>query len=71
MATTDYETVLEQARQLTPSEQLRLMEELEDVADVAAYDAAKAAQSGVELLPLDQAIAEIEAEWAATGRKVG
>ena len=31
MATTDYESVLQQARRLTPAEQLRLSEELADM----------------------------------------
>jgi hypothetical protein len=65
MTTARYETVLEQAQRLPPAEQERLMAALEELADMRAYDAAVAAQAGEELIPLDQAIAEIEAEWAA------
>jgi hypothetical protein len=65
MTTVRYETVLEQAQRLPPAEQERLMAALEELADMRAYDAAVAAQAGEELIPLDQAMAEIEAEWAA------
>ena len=36
----------------------RILEELEELEDIRAYDAAKA--SGDEVIPFDQAIAEIE-----------
>jgi hypothetical protein len=38
----------------------RLLEELEELESIRAYDAAKA--SGDEVLPLEQALAEIEQE---------
>jgi len=60
MATATYEDALRVAQQLTIEEQAQLIEDLEDAADVAAYDAGKAA--GGDPLPLDEAIAEIERE---------
>ncbi len=69
MTTATYEAVLELAQRLTAEEQLQLIEALEEAADVAAYDAAVASQAGAELLPLDQAVAELEAEWAGAERK--
>lgn len=68
MASTTYEDALRIVRQLTPEEQARLIEELEDAADVAAYDAAKAV--GADPLPLSEALAEIERERQAL-RKAG
>ncbi len=41
-------------------------ERLEDLDDVRAYDAAKAALADDELIPWEQAKAELEAEWVAT-----
>ena len=70
MIAATYEDVLQGTRQLTPAEQHRLIEALEDLDAVRAYDAAVAAQSTEELIPLDQAIAEIEAEWAAADQPV-
>ncbi len=49
----------------------RMVDELEEVDAVRAYDAAVADQAGAEMLPLDQAVAELEAEWAASERKAG
>ena len=45
----------------------RLLEELEEVDATRAYDAALAEQADVEMMPLDEAITEIEAEWAKSG----
>lgn len=68
MATAAYDTVLEQARQLSPDDQERLRKALAELADIHAYDAAIASQTGEELIPFDQAVAEIEAGW--TGEQV-
>jgi hypothetical protein len=59
MSLMSYEDVLRGAQQLTPEEQLRLIEDLEELADIAAYDAAKAADDD-EVIPIEQAIAEYE-----------
>ncbi len=56
MATATYDSVLDQAQQLSPEDQARLMEALEELADMRAYDAAVAAQADEDLVPLDQAI---------------
>ncbi len=66
MTTATYEAALELAQRLTPEEQLQLIEALEDAADVAAYDAAKARIDAGEdeVIPFEQALAEIEAERA-------
>ena len=66
MATETFERIAHAVEQLTPEEQARLMEYLEDLADARAYDVAKArlASGEDELIPLDQAIAESEAVWA-------
>ncbi len=66
MTTATYEAALELAQRLTPEEQLQLIEALEDAADVAAYDAAKARIDAGEdeVIPFEQALAEIEADRA-------
>jgi hypothetical protein len=67
MTTATYDSVAKDAERLTPEEQARLMAHLEDLADIRAADEAKArlASGDDELIPLDQAIAESEAAWAA------
>ena len=65
MATETFERITHEVEQLTPEEQARLMEYLEDLADVRAYDAAKAKPS--DTLTWDEAMAEIERERAALG----
>lgn len=62
---TTYEAIAQGVEQLTPDEQERLMELLEDLADVRAYDAAIA--EGGDPVPWEQAKAEIERERAALG----
>ena len=66
MASATYDTILHEVERLTPEDQARLMEYLEDLADIRAADEAKAriASGEDELIPLDQAIAESEAAWA-------
>ncbi|HSH79777.1 MAG TPA: hypothetical protein VLA19_14730 [Herpetosiphonaceae bacterium] len=66
MTTATYDAALELAQRLSPEEQLQLIEALEDAADVAAYDAAKARIDAGEdeVIPFEQALAEIEAERA-------
>ncbi len=71
MTTATYEAALDLARCLSPQKQLQLIEALENLADVAAYDAAVAVQAGAQMVPLDQAVAELEAEWADAECKVG
>lgn len=63
MAVTTYDQVLHDARQLAPEEQAQLIEELEDAADVRAFDAAQAALDAgeEEAIPFEQAMAEIDA----------
>ncbi len=41
----------------------QLLQAREDLADIRAYDDAKAALATDEVIPLDQAISELEAEW--------
>lgn len=67
MPTATYETIVQEVEQLTPEEQARLIEYLEELADIRAYDAVKAslAAGEDEIIPLDQAIAELEAKWAS------
>ena len=48
-----------------------MVDELEEADATRAYDAAIAAQADAEMLSLDQAVAEIEAEWGTSERKVG
>ena len=71
MTAVTFETVLDLARQLPLEEQSRLIAELEeDAADIAAYDEAKAALASgdEEIIPFEQAMAEIDAErLQATG----
>ncbi len=63
-----FEGVLQVARQLTPEDQARLIEELaeelEDQDAVRAYDAAKAAlEAGAdEIIPLEEAIRAYETQ---------
>ncbi|GAC1640760.1 MAG: hypothetical protein NVS4B8_08550 [Herpetosiphon sp.] len=65
MATATFDTIIQDVEKLTPEEQARLMEYLEDLADIRAADDAKA--EGRETLPFNEAIAEIERERAALG----
>jgi len=60
MTTATYEAALELAQRLSPEEQLRLIEDLEDI---RAADAAKL-EDPIGL-PLEEARAEIERERAA------
>lgn len=53
MATTDYESVLEQARQLRPEEQLRLSEELAVPADAPSDGLGAQFVAYMESLPFD------------------
>jgi hypothetical protein len=48
----------------------RIIEELEEADATRAYDAAIAEQAGAEMIPLDKAVAEIKAEWAAVEQQV-
>lgn len=66
MTTATYDAALELAQRLSPEEQLRLIEALEDAADLVAYDAAKARLDAGEdeVIPFEQVLAEIEAERA-------
>ena len=63
MATETFERITHEVEQLTPEEQARLMEYLEDLADVRAADEAKA--EGGQNMPFREALAEIERERAA------
>ncbi len=63
MSTTPYERILEEAQQLTRAEQAQLIEDLQDAANVAAYDAALVA--GEDQLPLREAIER--GQWGSTG----
>lgn len=65
MATATFDTITHDVEKLTPEEQARLMEYLEDLADVRAYDAAKAKPS--DTLTWAEAMAEIERERAELG----
>ncbi len=42
----------------------QLLQAREELADIRAYDAAKAALATDEVIQLDQAISELESEWA-------
>lgn len=66
MTTATYDSITEAIERLTPEEQARLMEFLEDLADIRAADEiqAKIATGEEEVIPLDQAVAELEAKWA-------
>ena len=66
MASATFDTITQEVEKLTPEEQIRLMEYLEDLADIRAADRAKArlAAGEDELIPIEQAIAESEAAWA-------
>jgi hypothetical protein len=64
-STVTFERITSEVEQLTPEEQARLMEYLEDLADISAADEAKA--EGGQNKPFREALAEIERERAALG----
>lgn len=68
MATTSYEDVLANAQQLTDEEQAQLIEDLQDAAWARDYEVRKAAglltPDELDVLPWDEALAEIERERA-------
>lgn len=67
MTTETLERITHEVEQLTPEEQAQLAEYLEDLADIRAADEIKAkiAAGEDEIIPLDQAVAELEAKWAS------
>ncbi len=62
MATATYETVLEQAQQLAPEEQERLMEALEELTELR-WDASFAKSQDALAHMAGKALADFEAGW--------
>lgn len=60
MATATYDTIIREVEQLTPKEQARLMEYLEDLADSRIAEESRTEEG--EDLSFEEAVAEIERE---------